>query len=1327
MATRKILLGVLVGLLGCTQTFSAFAQLTPPITPPANTAPPVISAIVATSVSSIAENVTWITDKLSVSTFQYGTTMSYGSSASISASAAIGGTAALTGLAPATTYYYCIHATDTSGNSSNACGRGFTTAAAPAPVVAPPVISAVVVSSFTTSTASVTWATDKTATTQVAYGTTASYDSTSVLDNNLALTHSSTLAGLMSNTTYHYQVRSTDSSGNLATSTDATFTTASLPPPPQVVIPADTTPPVISGVAEASVLSTEATIAWSTDELAASTLEYGTTPSYGTQATLDAGALLVHTGTILNLLPSTTYYYCIHATDLFGNRANSCGHMFTTAAAPSSVSQNTLDTTPPTISLVVLASVATSTATVTWATDEVANGEIQYGLSANYGLTAGTDLNLALTHAAIVTGLVPNTTYHYRVRSSDQSGNVSYSNDETFTTSPIGVVIAVAPPADTTPPIIANIMQEAIASYDATVAWTTNELAISSIRWGTTSNLGSTLALDASAGLAHAGTLANLSAGTTYFYCIDATDLAGNTSSSCGHSFTTAAAPVVVNTTPPTLSLVATAPVGTSTATVTWTTGALANAQVEYGPTTGYGSEPTLDTNYAFMHTIPLSGLAASTTYHYLVKSSDQAGNLAVSSDNTFTTGALPQVSGQVTNPEATSTVLISPVSSGQAGVNTPSSITVSAVVFSVVEAQSVGTSTVTITWHTDLPSDSRVEYGVSSQLGQISLLDTALTTSHSVTLVGLQQDTNYIFRVVSQPVGAPAATVSGNHEFDTLAVPTLTTIPANVSSVMSTNVGTSTATISWMTDKNTTGQIFYGITTEYPQQSGVDFTMRASHSFTLTNLTPSVLYHYHVRSADADGNVTYSDDATFTMASISAPVVSLSGGNMFTATSTIMTSTPSTPASTTITVSQTDQTSATLRWSVASNDADAAQIYDIRYNTAPITENNFVNATQDQATAVTYDDLAPNGVDRTYIIAGLNPDTTYYFAVKAKYPAGGWSPISNAPSGATLAVGASSPAGNSIVQGSSNTSAAASNGNSEATVGVSAYHVNAGGSSGAISGPISSPTTITTAGDNGQIIFMWNDPNETSFVRTIVVRNANGYPASPADGQVIYDGDSETFTDTNVVNGTNYYYAFYSYDRAKNYSPPVHVSIEPQAGKIEVTLNETPTATVGVDYHFTQVLTKGATDLEVSHLQEMLVRYGFYPEKLVTSYFGSLTENALKQFQAKHGVAQTGVTDAKTQILLNAASLSDVTMHVPEALAISATDLQFGQTNQDIAELQQFLAIEGDYPNAQITGYFGPATQQAVIAFQKKYDIVPAVGYVGRITRHTIATISGF
>ena len=63
-----------------------------------------------------------------------------------------------------------------------------------------------------------------------------------------------------------------------------------------VTVPSDNTGPVISGLANLSLATHNATIVWTTDELAVSTLEYGVTESYGTHPTLDAGALLAHTG-----------------------------------------------------------------------------------------------------------------------------------------------------------------------------------------------------------------------------------------------------------------------------------------------------------------------------------------------------------------------------------------------------------------------------------------------------------------------------------------------------------------------------------------------------------------------------------------------------------------------------------------------------------------------------------------------------------------------------------------------------------------------------------------------------------------------------------------------------------------------------------------------------------------------------------------------------------------------------------------------------------------------------------------------------------------------
>ncbi len=62
---------------------------------------------------------------------------------------------------------------------------------------------------------------------------------------------------------------------------------------------------------------------------------------------------------------------------------------------------------------------------------------------------------------------------------------------------------------------------------------------------------------------------------------------------------------------------------------------------------------------------------------------------------------------------------------------------------------------------------------------------------------------------------------------------------------------------------------------------------------------------------------------------------------------------------------------------------------------------------------------------------------------------------------------------------------------------------------------------------------------------------------------------------------------------------------------------------------------------------------------------------------------------------------------------------------SKDVFALQTALAFQFFYPPAQkskndcpVNGNFGPCTARAVIDFQKKYDIEPASGFVGPLTR---------
>ena len=86
-------------------------------------------------------------------------------------------------------------------------------------------ISVVTALSITTSGATITWTTDEASDSQVDYGLTTAYGSTSALNTTKVTSHSVALSGMSGNTTYHYRVRSRDAAGNLALSGDFSLTT----------------------------------------------------------------------------------------------------------------------------------------------------------------------------------------------------------------------------------------------------------------------------------------------------------------------------------------------------------------------------------------------------------------------------------------------------------------------------------------------------------------------------------------------------------------------------------------------------------------------------------------------------------------------------------------------------------------------------------------------------------------------------------------------------------------------------------------------------------------------------------------------------------------------------------------------------------------------------------------------------------------------------------------------------------------------------------------------------------------------------------------------
>ena len=87
------------------------------------------------------------------------------------------------------------------------------------------------------------------------------------------------------------------------------------------------------------------------------------------------------------------------------------------------------DTTAPAISSVAATSATDGTATITWTTDEAADSRVDYGTAAGSLTQNATDASAVTAHSIKLTGLTPGTTYFYRVRSADGSGNATTAPD----------------------------------------------------------------------------------------------------------------------------------------------------------------------------------------------------------------------------------------------------------------------------------------------------------------------------------------------------------------------------------------------------------------------------------------------------------------------------------------------------------------------------------------------------------------------------------------------------------------------------------------------------------------------------------------------------------------------------------------------------------------------------------------------------------------------------------------------------------------------------------------------------------------------------------
>jgi hypothetical protein len=415
-------------------------------------------------------------------------------------------------------------------------------------------ISAVQVTSVGPTSATISWTTNNAASSRVDYGPTIPYASNATNAGNVTA-HSVALSGLSASTTYHYQVTSTDALAQTGTSLDATFTTSSVAPnlvanpgfesgatgwsldPPLSI---DTNAAnAHSGAGSLKIATTTPWQgAWANVAVTpGNTYTFGgwerstTSGGYLSVFSYDANWVQLDQGTSL-AFPGTGAWSSLARTyvPVAGTAWAVVGVQNSVAGTFwfDDISMTGAPPPPLQITAVQAGSITSTSAAITWTTNNSSNSRADYGTTTSYGASV-TNATSVTAHSLTLSGLVPSTTYHFKVTSVDGFAQNATGSDATFTTS--------APP----PLQVSAVQASGVGTTTATVTWTTNNASTSRADYGTTTAYG-TVASNATAVTAHALTLSGLTASTTYHFKVTSVDGFGQTAVSPDASFTTSGA-----------------------------------------------------------------------------------------------------------------------------------------------------------------------------------------------------------------------------------------------------------------------------------------------------------------------------------------------------------------------------------------------------------------------------------------------------------------------------------------------------------------------------------------------------------------------------------------------------------------------------------------------------------------------------------------------------------------------------------------------------------------------------------------------------------------
>lgn len=344
-----------------------------------------------------------------------------------------------------------------------------------------------------------------------------------------------------------------------------------------------------------------------------------------------------------------------------------------------------------------------------------------------------------------------------------------------------------------------------VTDTTAAISWTADTASTGAVNYGTSASTSTMAEISSTSGEAtsHEAAIIGLTPAQYYYYNIEATDSAG-TYTTTTMNFTT------LLSTPENLVLVA---VDGNVVELAWDEVAGAKTYNLYKDSTLVGTESTNSFE------TESEDLSYSATYSFTVTAVDTYGRESQESEQlTVKTEEQPVDMTFVSETDITKT-------------------------------------TATISWKTDRSTNATIWYGTSETNLNESQKDTDKATTHEFILKGLEEDTTYYYQI-----GSATSLSEEAYSFKTLGDET----PVSFSDITVEDITRDSAEISWITNYETKGAIYYSTDDSFSQYVKED-TETVKHSEELEDMLSGMTYYFKIVVESGEDAETESDIYNFT------------------------------------------------------------------------------------------------------------------------------------------------------------------------------------------------------------------------------------------------------------------------------------------------------------------------------------------------------------------------------------------------------------------------------------------------------------------------------